>query len=125
MDDETESMMRRLIDRADAATANPAVVLFGTFQGSSRTSAVTVWVDAIGRLERVEIAQNSAAGGNEASVAAALMEAYGAARANAENLVLEASSGWQAETPQPSTRGRRNPPPEDDDNDGFTILRRY
>lgn len=131
MDAQAESLMRQLIARADAAAANPAAVLFGTFEGRSRAGNVTVRVDALGRLVGVSIAADSVGGGDEESVAAALMEAYTAARANAENLVLEESSNWQNQIPggrQTSTAASRSQSGREDDGDDnrdFTVLRRY
>jgi DNA-binding protein YbaB len=124
MDDRFDSLMRQLTHRVDAAAANPAAVVHGSFEGRSKAGKVTVRVDALGRLEQVRFAPNSIITGDEAAVATALTEAYTAARANAEGLVLAASSGWRDTVPDPPPPRPRRDHPEDDNTD-LTILRRH
>jgi len=44
---------------------NPRQALFSEFKGRSRTGAITVWVDMLGRQKRVHIAPNTVREGDE------------------------------------------------------------
>ena len=50
-----EESMQRLGRTLEKARQDPRAVIDGAFRGTSPSGAVTVWVDSLGRLERVRI----------------------------------------------------------------------
>src|SRR5690348_10161159 len=77
--DAVRAAMRRAVEQAALAEADPAAALLGEIPGRSRAGTVTVWVDAVGRLLRIKLARGAAQEGDEPNLAAAVMEAYEAA----------------------------------------------
>jgi hypothetical protein len=87
---EMEARIAELMDRLDrnigVVTNDPERVLNGHFKGVSRSGVVTVWVDLLGRVERVNLARDSVREGDEQFLINELMDANANARSNAENL---------------------------------------
>ncbi|SFQ22403.1 Conserved DNA-binding protein YbaB [Amycolatopsis arida] len=59
---------------------NPRQALFSEFRGTSRSGAVTVWVDLLGRQKRVHIAPNTVREGDEQWLTEEINSAYESAR---------------------------------------------
>ncbi|MCI2423759.1 YbaB/EbfC family nucleoid-associated protein [Saccharopolyspora sp. K220] len=81
-----EESMDRLRRNLEKARQNPQAVLDGHFSGTSPSGAVTVWVDSLGRVERVRVAPGMFADGDEKLIADEFMAANTKARRAAENL---------------------------------------
>jgi DNA-binding protein YbaB len=101
--DAVRAAMRHAVEQAALAEADPAAALLTEIPGRSRAGRVTVWVDAVGRLLRVKLDRGAAQEGDEANLAAAVMEAYEAAVAESSARAAVAL----AELADDSGRGRR------------------
>lgn len=85
---ENAQLMR---DRLGKIKENPELALFSEFKGTSRTGAVTVSVDMLGRLKRVHIAPNSLYEGAEPWLMQEISAAAEAARKAATFLDFDAA----------------------------------
>jgi hypothetical protein len=91
-------IMRSIERKVELASQNPEAVVYGQFKGISPSGAVTAWVDAIGRIERVSLAAGSAQEGAEQFLADEFMAAVSNAKAAAENLDLGGANDNQTST---------------------------
>ncbi len=80
-----------LKDRLGKIKENPELALFSEFNGTSRTGAVTVSVDLLGRLKRVHIEPNSLYEGAEPWLMGEIAAAADAARKAATFLDFDAA----------------------------------
>jgi DNA-binding protein YbaB len=78
-------------DRLGKIKENPELALFSEFKGTSRTGAVTVSVDMLGRLKRVHIEPNSLYEGAEPWLIQEIAAAAEAARKAATLLDFDAA----------------------------------
>jgi DNA-binding protein YbaB len=78
-------------DRLGKIKENPELALFSEFKGTSRTGAVTVSVDMLGRLKRVHIEPNSLYEGAEPWLIQEIAVAAEAARKAATLLDFDAA----------------------------------
>jgi DNA-binding protein YbaB len=120
---------------------NPQQALFSEFKGRSRSGAVTVWVDMLGRQKRLHIAPNTVREGDEQWLTDEISSAYEAARDAATfldfdmaeiarelrdlaALTMRAPGQPPAQSPAEPRRGRI-PQDQSDDEwfDGFTTGR--
>jgi hypothetical protein len=101
-DEEILTAMRRAVAAARTGLANPEAVLSGRFTGRSRAGTATAWVDALGRLDRLELAPGSVQEGDEAGVTTAVLEACAEARRAASEFAL---SGLPDVKPAPRATG--------------------
>lgn len=122
---------------------NPQQALFSEFKGMSRSGAVTVWVDMLGRQKRLRIAPNTVREGDEQWLTEEINSAYEAARDAATFLDFDVAEFAQelrdvaalakrvpeqsaapplAAVPRPERRPR-NRPDDDEWFDDFTIQR--
>lgn len=99
--------MEKLRRNIDVARRNPAAVINGNFKGVSASGEVTVWVDAMGRVQRCSVAPYTARPGSEQLLAEAFMQACARARTAAENLEFA-----EPEPTPPSTHVQPPPPPQ-------------
>lgn len=122
-------LMRERIQRIKE---NPKETLFSDFEGTSQDGKVTAWVDMMGRLQRLTIASEYCAPGDENSVAQAVLNANRAAQHAANHLDFDRAAFArelgdalnQKEAPQTSDQqsgqaGRKSSP-EDDEFDDST-----
>ena len=65
---------------------DPEQALFSHFKGVSPSGSVTVWVDLMGKLTRLQLAPNTLYEGAESRLAEEIMAAYGAAKRAADIL---------------------------------------
>lgn len=114
--DKIEEAMRQAVANAERGAANPEVAVLGRFRGLSTAGTVTVWVDALGRLDQLELAPDSVLTGDEEAIASAVMEAYRSALTQLAALSAESLAGFGATDPSP-----RQPRPDRDDTD--TVFR--
>lgn len=112
------AMAERLDRNIEIATRDPERVINGNFKGTSRSGLVTVWVDVLGRVERVNLARGSVREGDEQLLIDEFMSANENARRNAEELDFD---GGSANTARPVPRAAE----PDDDEFGGRILRPY
>lgn len=92
-----EQAMRQVEITAERAARNPEAAVFGRFRGDSRAGTVTVWVDPLGRLDRVEIAPGSVLPGDETALATAVEEAGAAALASLAELTADYLERWRTD----------------------------
>ena len=112
-----EEIMRRAVENAARAEANPAGVL-ATYEGRSRSGTMTVWVDYLGRLRRLAIEPGSVQEGDELGIATALMEAYTEARKTATEMAAAGLVAYQREQNEaPARAAPARPRPADDEFD--------
>lgn len=109
--------MRNLARNIERANADPQAVLQGGFRGRSRSGAVTVWVDALGRVDQCHLAPDSVREGDERRLAADFIEAVAAARRAADGLDADPTAGSPATDP-PGDQGPRHRRSDGDD-DGW------
>jgi DNA-binding protein YbaB len=122
---------------------NPQQALFSEFKGVSRTGAITVWVDMLGRQKRVHIAPNTVREGDEQWLTDEINSAYKAANKAATFLDFDVAEFAQElrdlaalpnrapeqSAPSPSTAvpsHKRRPQGRTDDDewfDDFTVQR--
>ena len=117
-----EAAMRRAAEAAAMAKANPAAAALGEFPGHNRSGTVSVWVDAIGRLVRLELAEGSVQEGEEGPLADAIAEAYVDAVKAASAFARQGFAEWareQATAPQAPARRRRARDEDDDEAHDF------
>ena len=106
--DAIEEIMRRAVENAARAEANPSGVL-ATYTGRSRSGTVSVQVDYLGRLRRLTIEPGSVQEGDELAIATALLEAYTEARQAATEMAAAGLVAYQHTQNPP-----RTPPPTDE-----------
>lgn len=109
---------------------NPQRVLFGEFRGRSSQGTVTVWVDILGRLKRIELRPGAAYDGAERELSGQIVEAYGRAVDAADfidfdaaelahqlNEAVTGAADQPAATTEQPRRPNRGPAPQDEDED--------
>lgn len=113
--DVATEMATRLGDAAGRAGMSPREFLRDGMSGTSADGSVRVWVDGLGRVQRVRIAPGTMAEGDEERLSAALTEAArAAAGAIADLLTPEALRQPLAE---PRSQQKTTRPDDDDDDD--------
>lgn len=114
----------RLSDAAAQAGLSPLEFLRDGMSGTSADGSVRVWVDGLGRIQRVRIAPGSVDAGDEERLAAAVTQAAkAAAGAIADLLTPDELRGQRRDlgeprsisTPEPPPRRPARPAPPDDD----------
>ena len=106
--DAVDAAMRRAAEAAAMARENPAAAVLGEFPGHNEAGTATVWVDAIGRMVRLELAPGSAMAGDEEGIAQAISDAYVEAVKAASVFANQGFEAWAA------TASRRRSGPADE-----------
>ncbi|EHR53169.1 hypothetical protein SacmaDRAFT_4999 [Saccharomonospora marina XMU15] len=97
---------------------NPTEALFSEYKGTSRTGAVTVWVDLLGRHRRLHIAPGTVRDGDERWLTEEINSAYEAASRAATFLDFDMAEFAQelrdvaALRPRNEASSQTTPPPE-------------
>ena len=121
----------RLSEAASQAGLSPLEFLRDGMSGVSTDGSVRVWVDGLGRIQRVRIAPGSVGAGDEERLAAALTEAAKAAAGAIADLLTpdelreqrrELEEPMSISTSEPPSRRPVRPAPPDDD-DMFPVIR--
>lgn len=98
---------------------NPTEALFSEYKGTSRTGAVTVWVDLLGRHRRLHIAPGTVRDGDEQWLTEEINSAYEAASRAATFLDFDMAEFAQelrdvaALRPRNETSSQTTPPPSE------------
>jgi hypothetical protein len=117
--DAVDAAMRRAVETAAMARENPTAAVLGEFPGHNQAGTASVWVDAIGRMVRLELAPGSAMEGDEEGIAKAIADAYVEAVKAASVFADQGFAEWAHEQASAPTRRRAGP---DDDADVFQQL---
>jgi DNA-binding protein YbaB len=109
--DAVDAAMRRAVEAAAMARENPTAAVLGEFPGENEAGTATVWVDAIGRMVRLELAPGSVMEGDEEGVATAIADAYVEAVRAASVFAHEGLAEWAR---QHAERPALRPDPDDE-----------